>query len=344
MSKRLLLKLSGFIGAALLTACATSHTYSPDGSGRRDGSVRRDGGFPDASPPPDVGTGLSCGSDFCSPTEICCDACGGPPFFCSPMSAGCPVPTCPPPPPGGDVYVIDSLQVGAADPAGDPNIVPGMNLDGRVSDGLDFEGCLHQDFVSPPPDNEPGVDNQMGPILSAVGSSLDFSFDRAIASGEWLILIVVHDDGRTITLHRGVTADGAPPRVTRGGRLEPGQVFHVRETLGGLSAESGGRRTRTTASTIVFPLHPLSRLSIRFQSARLYGDFTREGIERGVIGGSYGVDEAVDQIVAIDPDTIPPALARSVLQAQADMEQTPSGECTRVSAGFTFAAVPAFLE
>src|SRR5688572_3697759 len=66
-------------------------------------------------------------------------------------------------------YVVSRMVVGQADPAGDPTIVPGFNLDGRVSDDTDAMGCFHADFTSPPPDNESGVDNQLGPVLGGLG-------------------------------------------------------------------------------------------------------------------------------------------------------------------------------
>lgn len=44
----------------------------------------------------------------------------------------------------------------------DEGRVPGMNLDGRVSDVTDEEGCHQVDFVGP--DGEEGVDNQFGSI------------------------------------------------------------------------------------------------------------------------------------------------------------------------------------
>jgi hypothetical protein len=241
--------------------------------------------------------------------------------------------------------VIDTFSIGVADPTGDPNIVPGMNLDGFVSDGVDPEGCLHMDFTSPPPDNEPGVDNQLGPIFAAVGSSLDFDFRSAIASGEWLILLSLEDGpaGRVISLYRGTTLDGERPLLD-GGRLAPGQPFRVRERLGQLVPEPGGARTRAGPENIVFPFSPRSTSSIRFPHARLYGNFRPDGVRQGVLGGAYLVDQAVDELVALDPDVIPRALARSVLQAQADLDPTPSGECATVSAAYTFTAVPAVLE
>jgi hypothetical protein len=240
---------------------------------------------------------------------------------------------------------MDTLRLALADPVGDPDIVAGMNLDGRVSDGTDPVGCLHPDFASPPPDREPGVDNQLGPILSAI-PFLDTEFARAIATGQWLVLIAVNDapSARVIRLFRGHTMDGGPPRLS-GGRIASDQTFFITQPLGELIADPADARTRTEPGRLSFPMHPLVSAPINFTSARLYGDFTREGVGQGVLGGAYPVGEAVDSLVEVDPDAIPHALARSVLDSMADSDVVvPSGECTAVSAAFTFTAVPATIE
>ncbi len=336
--------------ALLLASCFTSHSAPTDASVRRDsrvvldGTVIRDGAPFDAEepPPPMDGGGEMCGDELCVSGQICCSACGGPPFFCAPASAGCPDVTCPPPPPGGTGYVVDSFQVGAPDPTGDPNVVPGMNLDGMVSDGSDPGGCFHLDFTSLPPDNEPGVDNQMGPILSAIGGGFGEDYASAIASGQWLILLSIEDGSRTIQLYRGTTADGGPPRSS-GGSLSPGQAFRIIEPLGTLSGRPIGTRLRAEGSGIVFPFSWRSMGSIRFITPRLYGNFAPGRISAGVLGGAYYVDQAVDEVVAVDPTSIPRALARSVLDSQADLLPDDTGMCTAVSTGYTFTAVSATI-
>src|SRR5688500_2397011 len=87
-------------------------------------------------------------------------------------------------------YVVNFLDVGQSDPDGDGTVVPGFNLDGRESydpadpatqpmscgaadDTMFTQGCFHADFRSPAPDNECGVDNQLGPILGSLGDSVD---------------------------------------------------------------------------------------------------------------------------------------------------------------------------
>lgn len=256
-------------------------------------------------------------------------------------------------------YVANVLDVGQSDPTGDPNIVPGFNLDGIVSDGTDAEGCLHMDFTSPPPDNEPGVDNQLGPILSAVGSSLDVSGTIAenIADGSLLILMEVenvdntmNDGCVTLNLFLGqIPAMGMPVDADGDGLIDAGQTIDIdpASLVGGeplVSVQGQIVNGRLSAGPVDISLNiPITdtTLALNIRSAQVRLSFTGENITAGIIGGALNVDETVTTIVAIDPDTIPEALARSVLNAQADLEPDAAGACTAVSVGLTFEGVPA---
>src|SRR5690349_11360452 len=57
----------------------------------------------------------------------------------------------PPGPPGETrFYVLNLIDLGAPEEGGDPTVVPGFDLDGRVSDRSDLETCRHADSTSPP--------------------------------------------------------------------------------------------------------------------------------------------------------------------------------------------------
>jgi len=259
-------------------------------------------------------------------------------------------------------YAASVLDVGQADPTGDPSIVPGFNLDGIVSDGTDTEGCLHTDFTSPPPDNEPGVDNQLGPILSAVGSSLDVSGQLAenVLDGTLLILFEVlnvddsmNDGCVTLNLYLGQLTGGAMTAVDADGDgiIDGGQTFDLNpESLGPgeaplVSVQGQIVNGRLSAGPIDIMLNlPIEGgLLLNIRNAQVRMTFAGDNITSGVIGGALNVEETVTTIVAIDPDTIPEALARSVLNAQADLEPDDAmgGACTAVSVGLTFEGVPA---
>jgi hypothetical protein len=256
-------------------------------------------------------------------------------------------------------YVANVVDVGQADPTGDPNIVPGFNLDGRVSDSMDAEGCLHMDFTSPPPDNEEGVDNQLGPILSAVGSSLDVSGTIAenILDGSLLILFEIenvdstmNDPCVTLNLYLGQMPDMAMPTDADGdGLIDPGQTIDIdpASLVGGMSLVSVQGMIvngRLSAGPVDISLNiPITdtTLNLNIRSAQVRMSFAGDNVEAGIIGGALNVDETVETIVAIDPETIPEALATSVLNAQADLEPDAMGACTAVSVGLVFEGVPA---
>ncbi len=256
-------------------------------------------------------------------------------------------------------YVASVLDVGQADPTGDPNIVPGFNLDDKVSDAMDPAGCLHQDFTSPPPDNEPGVDNQLGPILSAVGSSLDVTGTIAdnILMGKLLILFELQnvDDSMndgcvTLNLYLGQMPDmGMPADADGDGIIDPGQTILIdpASLMGGMplvSVQGEIVNGRMKAGPVDISLNiPImdTVLSLNIRNAQVRMTLSGDNVTSGIIGGALNVDETVMTIVAIDPTAIPETLATSVLEAQADLEPDDLGNCTAVSVGLTFEGIPA---
>lgn len=256
-------------------------------------------------------------------------------------------------------YVANALAVGQADPTGDPSVVPGFNLDSLVSTAADPAGCLHADFTSPAPDNEPGVDNQLGPILSSVGSSIDVegSLSENILDGTLLLLMEiegvndrVNDPDVTLNIFLGQMPAGvdAPTDADGDGLIDGGQIIDIDP-----ASVVGGESIASVAGSIVngrmsagpvdlelnLPIQGGLLLNIRDASVRL--TISGDTVTSGVIGGALDVEETVSTIVAIDPDAIPEALARSVLAAQADLVPDSAGACTAVSVGLTFEGVDA---
>jgi hypothetical protein len=264
---------------------------------------------------------------------------------------------------GGETrfYVAAVFDVGQADPVGDPSLVPGINVDGRISDGSDVLGCLHPDFTNPPPYLENGVDNQLGPILSAVGSSLDISgtIADAVLAGSFLVLLEIehvddpmNDPCVVLNIYQGLVPSGATAEDADGDLLlDPGQTFDIDAS----SVTSAGDPLATAYGRIVggrlsaFPIDvslpmPVTEgssflLDIRDATVRL--TLAGDSFDHGVLGGSLDVEATVPLIVAIDPATIPEALARSVLSAQADLSPDSSGACRAVSIGVVMDGVPA---
>jgi hypothetical protein len=259
-------------------------------------------------------------------------------------------------PEGTRTYVLGYLNIGQAAPDGDPNIVPGFNLDNRISNEDDPDGCFHLDFTSPPPDNETGVDNQLGPILASVGSSLDIEGTIAenIADGSLLILITVSEindftnDGDVhVALELGtMEGTGATmPTVDTMGNLTAGQKFNVNRASEGLVELSGqivAGRLRAGPVDIILSLPIMgASLMLNIRSAQMRFNIAEAEVDTGVIGGELNVDETVNAIVMVAPEDIPESLARSILEGQADLQPDEMGDCQAVSVGLVFEGVGA---
>jgi hypothetical protein len=253
-------------------------------------------------------------------------------------------------------YVIHVLNIGQADPAGDPNIVPGFDLDRRVSNEDDPEGCFHLDFVSPPPDSERGVDNQWGPILASVGSSLDIegSIQASIQRGELILLVRLSgvgdtraDDAITAELLEGVPASGTPTLDPTGG-LAPGQTFVAGRSITAATGRIAAGRALLGFSELALAV-PLmgpsstGAVSTTMRDGELRFDVAPDELRLGVMGGALDVEETVIAIVASAPDDIPESLARSILEGQADLAPDAMGNCREISNAMVFEAVTAVI-
>lgn len=246
-------------------------------------------------------------------------------------------------------YVVSALDVGQADPAGDPDVVPGFNLDNRVSDMDDAQGCFQLDYKSPPPDNEDGVDNQLGPILSSLGSSFDIAGTIAenIADGSLLILVTVEDihdftnDSQvTVKLELG-TLEGTgatAPELDAMGNLAANQTINVNVASVGLVEIPDGRivNGRLQAGPVDLMLDlPVQgmTLTLNIRTAQLRFDIMDASFDTGVLGGELDIDETVAAVAMVAGDSVPETLVRSVLEGQADLQPDAAGDCQAVSVG-----------
>ncbi len=278
----------------------------------------------------------------------------------------------PPPGDGGAsesrVFVINTLDVGQADPAGDPNIVPGFDLDMHNTTSMsDPMGCGFIDYSSGSPDNIMGVDNNLGPILSGIAGSVDIpgAIRDNINDGTVLILMEVtginsftNDDSIRLNLYRGVivprTGDDpcmpTPPMLGADMLLSPGQTFDVDRrsymadgTTPLVSATGRIVNGRLQAGPTDFMLNidvmsmPLT-LNIR-QSQIRFNITPSSGINTGLLGGALRVAEVVSAVAVFAPDLEMTIL--TVLGGQADLEPDGMGVCQAVSIGLTYAGVPA---
>ncbi len=252
-------------------------------------------------------------------------------------------------------FVVSTLATAAVDPAGN---VAGMNLDDhRTVSMADPMGCGFVDRQSGPPDDISGVDNQLGPILTG---SLDISgaLQEDIDAGRVLLLVEVSgidsytcDAEVTVSVYAGRLPPGVAPLAHEAdGRLGGGQTFDVdRRSLGADGAPLARATGRIANGRVVaapFELALPMRVGSNEAVAHLHHGELRfdlpaaGGIDRGVLGASMSVTEAVEVGTALFELDVTPTI-HTIIAAQADLEPDATGVCQALSIGFTLTGVPA---
>lgn len=257
------------------------------------------------------------------------------------------------------VYVLDFIDVGAAEEGGDPTIVPGFDLDMRVSDGTDVETCRREDFTSPAPDSEPGIDNRLGPTLASQEEMLRVraSMINNVRAGRVLVLLDVqgvddftNDDRVEVHVYFGLLPVGVDtPELTPDLRYVPGQTFDIDPRSLGMdemvAVRLGGRivdgRLDAGPGTLSFAVpfdDEIVLLDIKRVRARF--DITETGLSNGVIGGSLDVQQTAERIAPVtDFDE---ATLEIILRGSADLDRV-MGRCESVSLAMVFDGTTAAL-
>jgi len=260
-------------------------------------------------------------------------------------------------------------------------ITSGFDIDGIVSPPDDVRGCGKPDYRSPPPDNIPGVDNQLGSLVASLEASLGFDTEMAIrdslAKGTLLILLamenvddVTNDDCVTLNLLSGAqlntmcTAGGTEclagwicgamntcvPMVTGDGSLGAGQTFDVDTSsfMDGtttprisITGELVGGRFRS------FRTGQFS-LDIPLMGGRLLIDLLNPQVRLSITGGAVstgviggGANNMQLGVAVANAINMPGLDVAQILRGQADLEPDGSGSCNRISLGLEFVGVGA---
>jgi len=262
-------------------------------------------------------------------------------------------------------FVFNFFDVGMVDPEGDPDVVSGTNVDDVITAAdADPSICTNKkDFKSPPPDNESGVDNQFGQIISSLSATGSFdvsaNIESSIAAGALLVLLQVDgvDDPVTdphieVSAFSGVLPTGvAMPTLDSDRRLAPGQTFDIDAaslTATGApkiimkgSIDLGRVRARADALPLFIALGPGITLRLNIRPGDVRFTLGEAGLSDGVIGGGLKIDEVVEGFDALMVEGISGDLLEAVLMGAADLEPDSDGFCGSVSTGFLFEGVPA---
>lgn len=250
------------------------------------------------------------------------------------------------------VYVITTIGFEREEPAG---VALGFDLDDRVSESGDPQGCRARDFTAP--DGTPGIDNQMAKLLPVVDqfgeNALQTLVQGAIDEGRTMLMILiegiddpVNDDDITLTIRRGIGS----PLLGTDGKILPGQTLDLADDppLGrfeGAKIVDGAVEAgpfEVTLPAVVFNVQyvlPVPQGYVRFRFDE-YG-----ALQEGVMAGGVPLS-AVNVILeqadgAVGDDIV--GLVGPLLRGMADLAPDERGQCTEMSATLSFVAVPAWL-
>lgn len=258
---------------------------------------------------------------------------------------------------GECVFVVNDLAIPDVMVMGGAEIAQGFNLDDRVSDETDIQGCMQPDFMSP--DGREGIDNQLAtlkPSLSGFVGDLDMTISDALADGSVILLMELsgadstEDPDVTLNLYLGEVPGGGAPMLADG-KIAPGQTFDIDPVSVDASgnplvsvpaATVGGR---VTAGPLDLPLtlaiDATTTVTLNIRQATVEATVTDGALTDGIIGGELGIDEIVSLAEELGAGGVDPGTIRGILEPIADLNPDAEGICQSVSVGLTFGAVSA---
>ncbi len=244
---------------------------------------------------------------------------------------------------GRCVYVVSALHVPRE---GGP--VPGLDLDGRVSDESDPEGCLKPDFVAP--DGRAGVDNQFATLVpnleSGLGESIDGPIRELIASGELLLVVELADGESGAVLEMGpaeLSSETGEPALDSSGALLAGQTFVRTEPphVAPMSIRASVVEAPVGDVMMAVPFDATTTIELPLREVRLRMPFVDGHPTTGTLAGRLWIDDLLVTVEDLPPDE--PSLVRTTLERQADLDPNAEGICQSISIAFAIDLVPAQL-
>ena len=257
-------------------------------------------------------------------------------------------PSCQPGP--SQAYVITALGFTREGPKG---VVPGFDLDRRVSPTDDQASCGKPDLIGP--DGTPGIDNQLALLIpdieKIVGNAIDGIIQGAINDGRLLIafdLANVNDTREDSCVDMEVKLLDGKPSLGTDGVVEAFQTFDLRKQGQTLSPAQGGKITKGTFTIGPFPLRiPIAIFDVAFtiylRDALVRFTLDEDGNAEGVLGGGVSIEEIAEGVKdGAGVGRLIPQI-KLIGRAAADLGRTEEGTCTLVSAALAFKAKPAFV-
>jgi hypothetical protein len=226
----------------------------------------------------------------------------------------------------------------------------GFDLDGRVSDNSDAEGCNKEDLVTP--EGTAGVDSAfsaMMPILEATeAGALEGLVADSIANGQLLILVElsgvddrIEDDCVQMRVLRGTGS----PMVGTDGLLLESQTYEVADAshISGCAPIVDGH-VEAGPFDLELPMQVLDvELNFKIEEARLRIDLSEEGLGWGYFGGPVLTTEITDIVNEEEDLGDIRDLVVNLVESSADLQPAADGACEALSIVFEFNSTEAFL-
>jgi hypothetical protein len=233
-------------------------------------------------------------------------------------------------------------------------VTEGFDLDGRVSDAGDPQGCGKEDLVDP--DGVEGIDNAFSglvPVLMATeASALEDLLAQSIANGELLLLVEVgnvdvdtslpvedwDDDCVDLTLWRG---DGVPLLAADGTLLDR-QTFATSDPVTVSCVPMVAGKVEAQGFSVVLPAQVLDvELTLHLSDAALRIEHLPDGTAVGLLGG--GIPRSDFEAILSEQDIQDLAqVLLPIVEGLLDLEDD-SGACSAMSVTLGFDALPAFV-
>jgi len=233
----------------------------------------------------------------------------------------------------------------------DAGTLDGFDIDGRVSDEDDTEGCNQQDYVSA--DGREGIDSQssilMRLLMDINGEAIDGYTKTAIADGDLLMVTGIEgvddpmDDDCVIVSAFPVVGS---PFLGTDGLIAANQTFdphpdHPIERSECASMKDGVVTGGPFESIMPIYIVQLS-VDVRVHDTHIRAELHDDGSMDVLSGGGAETDQLFE-LVLQSGEAAEIALATATLDSLADLEPNEEGQCQQLSQTMTMAATPAFL-
>ncbi len=229
----------------------------------------------------------------------------------------------------------------------------GLDLDGRVSDFRDAEGCFHPDLVGP--DGTPGIDNSFATLMPALdqigGDAIEGLVQQAVNSGELLLTVelaglddLANDDCVVGRVGRGA----GTPAVGNDGVIEPHQTFDHHPELPAsellVSELVDGRAVMGPFDFRILLQVFGTAIDLQAVGAQAVLELEPDGGASGFLAASVPLSEIIRLANQVDfGDNGLGSVLRDLAPTFADIYPDENGDCQGISVVLMVQATPAFF-